>query len=196
MRSRTLLFAAMMALWVLGARAQEPFIGEVRMFAGNFAPRGWALCDGQLLPISSNTALFSILGTTYGGDGRTSFGLPDLRGRFPMHPGNGPGLTTRQLGQKSGQETVTLTANQIPSHTHTAVMQADSGVGDSDDPTGKVPARNASSTPVYSDSSTVALDSSAVVVGSGGGGQPHNNMPPFLCVNYIIALQGIFPSRD
>ena len=106
----------------------DPFIAEIIMFGGNFAPRGWAFCDGQLLSISSNSALFSILGTTYGGDGRTTFGLPDLRGRVAMHPGSGPGLTQRRLGEKSGMETVTLTTNQIPSHNHTATATA-SGTG-------------------------------------------------------------------
>ena len=114
----------------------SPFIGQIIMFGGNFAPRGWALCDGQLLPISQNSALFSILGTTYGGDGRTSFGLPELRGRVAMHPGNGPGLSSRRLGERSGVETVTLGATQVPAHGHNPVANAIGPAGNSNDAIG------------------------------------------------------------
>ncbi len=174
----------------------EPFIGEIRMFAGTFAPRGWALCDGQLLAISQNDALFSLLGTTYGGDGRTTFGLPDLRGRVPVHAGSGtgPGLSARPLGQKAGSETVTLTTQQIPSHAHTPV-KASTEPADDSNPAGKALA--ATSYDVYITNPTVGLtDLAAGAVTSVGGSQPHDNAQPFLCVNFIIALVGIYPSRN
>jgi microcystin-dependent protein len=175
----------------------EPFIGEIVMFAGNFAPRGWALCDGQLLAISSNTALFSILGTTYGGDGRTTFGLPDLRGRAAMHPGTGPGLATRRLGEKGGVENVTLNETQIPAHNHTATgtVQAHAAGPDSESPTGNVLA-NAESYSTQTANTTMAADTVNVTVANTGGNQSHTNVQPYQCVNYIIALQGIFPSRS
>ena len=169
--------------------AQEPFLGEISWFAGNFAPRGWAFCDGQSLAISSNTALFSILGTTYGGDGRTTFALPDMRGRMPVHDGNGPGLSQRRLGQKSGTETVALTAAEMPSHSHTAM--ASSASGSLNTPEGNVLAGIRRG---YDDSANVAMDASAIA--NNGGGQAHNNMPPFQVLNCIIATQGIFPSRS
>jgi microcystin-dependent protein len=177
--------------------AQEAFIGEIRMFGGNFAPRGWALCDGQLLPISQYTALFSLLGTTYGGDGRTTFALPDLRGRVPIHAGHGPGLSDYRLGQTGGQETVTLTTQQIPAHSHTASVSqaADSSVGTSDKPENMLPARNAASTPQYGTTANVNMSGASVSVGNTGGNLPHENMQPYVTVNYIIALEGIFPSR-
>lgn len=176
--------------------AQDPFIGEIRMFAGNFAPRGWAFCDGQLLSIATNQALFSLLGTYYGGDGRTTFGLPDLRGRFPMHEGSGPGLTPRQLGQKSGTETVSLTSQQMPAHTHVAIVHAFSSEGDSSSPTGNIIAKSSMGYPDYSMSNPdTTLKSNTVEVLSSGGSQPHNNIPPFQTVNFIIALQGIYPSH-
>lgn len=160
------------------------------MFAGNFAPRGWALCDGQLLAISQNDALFSLLGTIYGGDGRTTFGLPDLRGRIPIHEGSGPGLTPRQLGASAGQENVTVTANQLPSHTHQWVGTNDAAQNTS--PTG---AGVASPTPdIYETTPDVAMDSN--MVGDTGGSQSHTNIMPFLCIRFIIALFGIFPSRS
>jgi len=178
--------------------SQEGFIGEIRMFAGNFAPRGWAFCEGQLLPISQNTALFSILGTTYGGDGRTTFALPDMRGRVSIHPGTGPGLTTKRLGERGGQETVTLNINQIPSHNHSATLTlyADSSVATTDNPQNMFPARNAGSTPQYGDSANTTLAEGVVTVSNSGGSQPHSIMQPFVTVNYIICLQGIFPSRN
>jgi microcystin-dependent protein len=175
--------------------SQEAMIGEIRMFAGNFAPRGWALCNGQLLSIAQNTALFSILGTTYGGDGRTTFALPDLRGRVPISAGQGPGLSDKRLGQQGGQETVTLTANEMPAHTHTATINADTSVAISDQPRNLIPARNAAATPQYGDKITGKLNDKTVSVENAGGNQPHENMPPYTTVNYIIALQGIFPSR-
>lgn len=170
----------------------EPFIGEIRMFAGNFAPRGWAFCDGQLLAVSSNDALFSLLGTIYGGDGRTTFGLPDLRGRIPIHEGNGPGLSNRRLGAKAGAESVTVTVNQLGSHTHPA--QATSAVGTSSSPEGLLPARSASGDTYVDDLSPTPMSSAAVT--TTGGSLSHSNLQPFLCINFIIALVGIYPSRN
>ena len=190
------LIISMLALFLTTPlMAQEPFVGEVRMFAGNFAPRGWAFCDGQLMSISSNTALFSLLGTTYGGDGRTTFGVPDLRGRAVLHEGTGPGLSNKRLGERSGQETVTLTTNNLPSHSHTAVINADNSVATSDEPGNALPARNAAATPQYGVNANTTLNSAAVSVGNTGGGQAINNMQPYNTVNYIIALVGIYPSR-
>lgn len=169
----------------------EPFIGEIRMFGGNFAPRGWAYCDGQLLSIASNTALFSILGTTYGGDGRVTFALPDLRGRLPMHPGTGPGLSPRRLGDRAGVEAVTLTAAQLPAHNHplvgTSATPTTAAPGGAQLPTG--------SSRVYATGTPDAV-LAASSIGSTGGSIPHENMPPFATVSFIIALQGIFPSRS
>lgn len=169
----------------------EPFIGMIVQFGGNFAPRGWAFCDGQLLAISSNSALFSILGTTFGGDGRTTFGLPDLRGRVPMHPGNGPGLSPRRLGEKGGVETVTLTVNNLPSHSHALRGVEDEGTS------GKLPGNSLASagTALYS-SSAPSTDLHAGSVGNTGGSLPSTNVQPFQCVNFIIALQGLYPSRN
>ena len=176
--------------------AQDPMIGEIRIFAGNFAPRGWALCEGQLLAISSNEALVSLLGTTYGGDGRTTFGLPDLRGRAPIHPGQGPGLTPRRLGEKGGSETVQLISAEMPEHSHTATLNADSSVAKTDQHGAAFLARNAASTPQFGDSLNTTLGAGAISVQPAGGNQPHPNMQPFLTINYIIASQGIFPSRN
>lgn len=180
----------------------EPFIAEIRIFAGNFAPRGWAFCNGQLLPISQNTALFSILGTTYGGDGRTSFGLPDLRGRVAMHQGTGPGLTNRRLGERGGSETTVLTQAQLPAHTHaaTSVANAVGPAGNSNDAIGNFWADDfgVSSGTYHSGPATGQMNAGAVTttIANTGGGQAFNNMQPFLTVNYIIALVGIFPSRN
>ena len=174
----------------------EPYIGEIRMFGGNFAPTGWALCDGQLLSIAQNSALFSILGTTFGGNGQTTFALPDLRGRVPMHWGQGPGLTPRTIGESSGSETVTLLSTQMPAHTHT--LNANSGQGDSFTPPGAVPAGAVDSTqqPLNIYSSTINTTMNPAAIGAAGGSQPHQNMQPYLCVTFIIALQGIYPSRS
>ena len=170
----------------------DPFIGEIIMFAGNFAPRGWAFCDGQLLSISTNTALFSILGTTYGGDGRSTFGLPDLRGRVSVHPGQGPGLSSRRLGEKAGRETVTLSVAQLPAHNHP--QNATSSNAETGSPTngllGTFPG------PAYDSDGTADTQMKSTSIGDTGGGQDHDNMQPYQCVNYIIALQGIFPSRN
>ena len=182
------------------ARAADPFLAQIVMFGGNFAPRGWALCDGQLLPISSNSALFSILGTTNGGDGRTTFALPDMRGRVSMHPGSGPGLSTRRLGERGGTQANALTVNQMPPPIHSAVarVNATNARGNADVPAGNIWARKARDNDYSEAPPDVVMSSSAVnvTVGSAGGGQAVNNVLPFLAVNYIIALQGTFPSRD
>ena len=165
----------------------EPFIGSIILFGGNFAPRNWAFCNGQLLAISQNTALFSLLGTTYGGNGQTTFALPDLRGRAPIHFGQGPGLTNYDLGQVGGEETVTLTQAQLPPHTHT--QPTTNGQQTTNRPGNALPARGG----VYSNES----DGSAFhPTTATGGGQPHDNRSPYLAVNYIICLFGIFPSRN
>jgi len=167
----------------------DPFIGQMIMFAGNFAPRGWAFCEGQLLPISNNAALFSILGTTYGGDGRTTFGLPDLRGRSAIHQGSGPGLNTIKLGERGGSNSTTLLAANLPAAAIN--IPASSNDANSDDPSGNAPA--VTGTNSYSSTVDDALSSGSI---QGAASQPFNNMQPFLGVNYIIALQGIFPSRN
>ena len=169
----------------------EPFVGEIRMFAGNFAPRGWAFCDGQLLAVSQNDALFSLLGTIYGGDGRTTFGLPDMRGRIPVHAGTGPGLSQRRLGAKSGSEKVTLTTNELPSHTHP--MNASTTIADETAPAGNVTAQPNALSPYFANNPATPLASTAVT--SVGGGRSHTNLMPFLCIHFIIALFGIYPSR-
>jgi microcystin-dependent protein len=170
----------------------EPFVGEIRMFAGNFAPRGWAFCEGQLLAVSQNDALFSLLGTIYGGDGRTTFGLPDLRGRIPIHAGTGPGLSPRQLGAKAGTENVTLTTNQLPSHNHPMAVSSD--VSNSPNPGSNVTARPSSVDLYINDAPNVNLNTQAIT--SLGGSRSHDNMMPFVAINFIIALVGIYPSRQ
>lgn len=177
----------------------EPFIGEIKAFGGNFAPRGWAFCDGQLLAISQNEALFSILGTTYGGDGRTTFSLPDLRGRSIVHKGNGPGLPSINLGQKGGQTQVTLNINQIPSHNHTATLHAESAVGSFAGPQGKMLGVGSANVSIYAAVDPVAnktMAADSIVVQNNGGGQPLNMRSPFTAVSVIIALVGTFPSRN
>ena len=198
----TLLCIVLASFSTVQMQAQKPFLGEVQIFAGNFAPRDWAFCDGQLLPIAQNTALFSLLGTTYGGDGRTTFGLPDLRGRAAMHPGRGPGLAPRRLGEKVGTETVTLTTAQIPSHSHTGTtsttkIDLSTNVGTSDTSDGRhignhLGAFNEDATP----DAKLGGVTSGTTINNTGGGQPHNNMQPSTTVNYIIALQGLYPSRS
>lgn len=168
----------------------EPFVGEIRMFAGNFAPRGWAFCDGQLLAVSQNDALFSLLGTIYGGDGRTTFGLPDLRGRIPIHAGTGPGLSPRRLGSKSGTEKETLTVNQMPSHTHP--LTGTTAIATSRDPVGNAPGEALGD--VYIDD-LAPFPLSSQAISNVGGSRSHTNFMPFLCINFIIALVGIYPSR-
>ncbi len=171
----------------------DPFIGQIIMFGGNFAPRGWALCDGQLLQISQFQALFSILGTTYGGDGRTTFGLPDLRGRVSVHPGNGPGLSSYNLGQKGGAEQVTLNTTQIPAHNH--LVSCVSANGNQGAPAGHIPAgESVAAASVWSDANADGTMKSSMIQNTGGNKQ-HENRQPYQAVNYIIALTGVFPSR-
>jgi microcystin-dependent protein len=173
-----------------------PFIGEIALVAFNFEPRGWAFCNGQLMSIAQNTALFSLLGTQFGGNGQTTFGLPDLRGRVPMHYGGGsagPGLSPYQMGEMGGVENVTLLATQMPAHNH--LMNANMANGTSDSPNNAVMAKNASGVPQY----TAAAPNTAMAaaaIAPAGGNQPHENRPPYLGLNYVIALQGIFPTRN
>ncbi len=187
----------------------NPFIGAIVMFGGNFAPRGWAFCDGTLLAISSHSALFSILGTTYGGDGRTTFALPELRGRVPIHPGNGPGLSSYRLGQKSGVENVILNTTQIPSHSHvlnaaaTASLNVVREDGNTAEPAGASLANvSPDTTNAYNNSTApdAAATAGSVTLGgstaAAGGNLGHTNIQPYQCVNYIIALQGTYPSRN
>jgi microcystin-dependent protein len=171
----------------------EPFIAEIRIFAGNFAPRGWALCNGQLLPVSQNTALFSLVGTTYGGDGRTTLALPDLKGRAPMHPGRGPGLTSRRLGEITGVETVTLSESQIASHNHIARGSENAAV-DSTPANSYVARGSGRGVNSYLNADSSVGDTKRLT--PNGGGQFHENMQPYLAMNFIIALQGVFPSRS
>jgi microcystin-dependent protein len=168
----------------------EPFLGEIRMFAGTFAPLGWEFCNGQLLPISPNTALFSLLGTTYGGDGQSTFALPDLRGRVPLHQGQGPGLTGRQIGESAGTEQVTLTKAQMPQHRHPTAATGAATLGD-----GGGHLVGATATNVYVDTDP-ALSMSPDTLAPRGGGQPHSNLMPFQCVSFIIAMEGIYPSQN
>jgi microcystin-dependent protein len=169
----------------------EPFLSEIRMFGFNFPPRGWAGCDGQLLPISQNQALFALVGTTYGGNGQTTFALPDLRGRTPLHFGQGPGLQQRTLGQTGGSESETLSTAQLPSHTHPVVAAAAAQTGV---PQGAQLA--AAAAPIYRSAASATVPLAVDSVGTAGGGQPHPNMQPCLTINFSIALQGIFPSQN
>ena len=167
----------------------EPFLGEIRIFGFNFAPRGWAFCNGQLLSISQNTALFSLLGTTYGGNGQTTFALPNLQSRAPVHFGQGAGLSSYTLGQAAGEESVTLTSNQLAAHSH--AVNATNGASDSNRPANRFPASGGA----YA----AAGDGTTMNPGVGaaaGGSQPHSNLPPYLALNFCIALVGIFPSRN
>jgi len=175
----------------------DPFLGEIRIFAGNFAPTGWALCDGSLLQISQNTALFSVVGTLYGGNGTTTFALPDLRGRVVLGFGQGPGLNMYTQGQTGGVESETLTGAQMPAHSHSV---AASETSTTNDPKGAVPAKNSGPQPgsashVYAAASD-GTAMNAAMIGQAGGSQPINVLQPYLVINYIIALQGIFPSRS
>jgi len=171
----------------------DPFVAEIRIFPFNFAPKGWAFCDGQILPISQNTALFSLLGTTYGGDGRSTFALPNLQGSAPMHPGQGPGLSLHDLGETGGSETVTLLESEIPSHAHG--LMAVSQPGDLADPTGRSVARASTGNPFQTVTNVNIVQMAAQTLAPTGGDQPHNNMMPYLTLNFCIALQGVFPPR-
>lgn len=173
----------------------DPFLAEIRIFTGNFAPNGWALCNGQLMSISQNTALFSLLGTTYGGDGKSSFGLPNLTGSAPMQQGQGPGLSQRFLGEAAGEQTVTLLSNEMPMHTHLPNAYAgNAGSGDAANGIWGEAVFSKVGVALYSTAPPNVL-MNPQAIGITGGNQPHNNMPPYLCLNFIIALQGIFPQR-
>ncbi len=175
----------------------DPFLGEITIFPYNFAPAGWAKCDGQLLSIAQNSALFSLLGTQYGGDGETTFGLPDLRGRVPIGSGSGPGLPTYQVGQKSGSTNTVLSVGNLPVHNHTAAgtIQASSAIGDEPNPSGSIPGLH---TGAYNEDSNVLMktDGVNVTVDNTGSGQQFTNMQPYLTMGYYIALQGVFPSPN
>lgn len=164
----------------------NPYISEIRMFAGNFAPNGWAFCEGQLIPISENDALFTLIGTTYGGDGQETFALPDLRGRLPMHQGNG-----FILGENGGVEEVTLTTNQIPAHTHPLLCAASGGTPNSNPQGGYWGPSD--QTQYSTGAGTVQMGNPAITAGPTGGSQPHTNFMPYLCINFIISLFGVFP---
>ncbi len=171
----------------------DPFVAEIRIFPFNFAPRGWAWCDGQLLPLSQNTALFSLLGTTYGGNGKSNFALPDLQGRAPMHPGQGPGLSLHDLGETGGSETVSLLESEIPAHSH-ALRAHDFDLGELNAPSSnRSLAKSANATAFGPAASLVMMSANALA--PAGGDQPHNNMQPYLTFYFNIALQGVFPPR-
>jgi len=175
----------------------EPYLGQITLFAGNFAPRGWAFCNGQLLPIAQNTALFSLLGTTYGGNGHTTFALPDLRGRIPMHPGTGFGLSPHFLGEQAGVENVTLSQTQMPAHIHQ--VNVSNANGNATSPEGSFNAVTYDSNtlnPFNSYGSTANATMNASTISAAGGSQPHTNLQPYTCINFIIAVEGIYPSRD
>jgi microcystin-dependent protein len=171
----------------------NPFVAEIRIFAGNFAPKGWATCDGQLMSISQNTALFSLLGTTYGGDGKSNFALPNLQGSAPLQAGQGAGLSLRDLGESGGEQTVTLLQTEMPAHTHTVQASPTGGIAS--------PANNAwggalkGHPGAYAASGANNVQMNPLGMSIAGGNLPHNNMPPFLCLTFIIALQGVFPAR-
>ncbi|HZS04617.1 MAG TPA: tail fiber protein [Blastocatellia bacterium] len=173
----------------------DPFVAEIRIFPFNFAPTGWAMCNGQLMPISQNTALFSLLGTTYGGDGKSTFALPSLEGCAPMHPGQGPGLSLHDLGETAGQETVALLVSEIPAHTHSMGAYAD----DPADAQGPGPtlslAQSSNGQGYQTDGAQNLVAMAAAMAAPAGGDQPHNNMMPYLTLNFCIALQGVFPPR-
>lgn len=189
------LAAALAGAMVLGradpARADsEPYLGEIMLFAGNYAPRGWAFCNGQLLPIAQNQALFSLLGTTYGGNGQTTFALPDMRDRVPIHFGQGPGLTPRTRGESAGVSTHALTVDEIPAHVH--VVRVSSGSATAVSPAGMFPARDPAG---YAQFAATPPDVAMGAMGTIGGSQPHENLQPCLGLHFCIALQGVFPSR-
>ena len=172
----------------------DPFVAEIRIFPFNFAPHGWAWCNGQLLPISQNTALFSLLGTTYGGDGKSTFALPNLQGRAPMHPGQGPGLSLHDLGETGGSETVTLLESEIPAHSHSKVASTEDGVQGSLTP-GITLATSVGGALYQSNTNANLVSMNPASLSPAGGDQPHNNLQPYLTLYFCIALQGVFPPR-
>jgi microcystin-dependent protein len=171
----------------------QPYIGEIRMFGGSFAPAGWAFCDGQLMAISENDTLFNLIGTTYGGDGQETFGIPDLRGRVPIHMGTGPKGTTYTEGEMGGVESVTLSVNQIPAHNHALIASANLAAGTA--PASQVAGKSSGATvsPYGADQPVSSLSPQAV--GPAGGSQPHENLQPYACINFIISLFGVYPSQ-
>jgi microcystin-dependent protein len=171
----------------------DPFVAEIRIFPFNFAPRGWAFCDGQILPISQNTALFSLLGTTYGGNGQSTFALPNMQGNAPMHPGQGPGLSLHDLGEVGGSQFVTLLQSEMPIHPHTCMAAADPSNAQIPDPTESL-SRSAGGN-AYSTVTTGLVQMAGQILGPAGGDLPHNNMQPYLTLMFCIALQGVFPPR-
>ncbi|MER9351167.1 tail fiber protein [Mesorhizobium sp. M0011] len=171
----------------------DPFVAEIRIFPFNFAPTGWAWCDGQLLPLSQNTALFSLLGTTYGGNGKSNFALPDLQGRAPMHPGQGPGLSLHDLGETGGSETVSLLESEMPMHAHFVQAAPSIVSGDSNIAPGNAFAKSSQGNVYVAPGSIVSLSDQTIA--PAGGDQPHNNLQPYLTCYFCIALQGVFPPR-
>ena len=196
---KKLFLLASLIIWSFAIKAQDNFLGEIRMFAGNFAPKGWAFCDGQILPISLNTALFSLLGTYYGGNGTTNFALPNLNGKVPIGSGQGPGLSNYDIGEVGGEESVTLMVSEMPAHSHSVTagsvaVQVNTNPGNADSPKNSYPAQSAKSYSSTSDNN-MNTTGSTTTLSPVGGGQPHNNLQPYLVVRYIIALQGSYPSR-
>jgi len=171
----------------------NPFLAEIRIFPFNFAPKGWAFCDGQILPLSQNTALFSLLGTTYGGDGKSNFALPNFQGNSPIQQGQGAGLSLHDLGETSGTDTVTLLATEIPAHKHAA--NCSSGMGDQYGPPNNFWATDAGGNDEYNVAATPNMPMAAGALGPTGGNLPHNNLQPYLVLNFCIALQGVYPPR-
>jgi microcystin-dependent protein len=171
----------------------DPFVAEIRIFPFNFPPKGWAFCDGQILPLSQNTALFSLLGTTYGGDGKSNFALPNMQGNAPMHPGQGPGLSLHDLGETGGSDTVTLLESEIPSHNHAAMAAVNPGTSRLPSPT--VGLSRSAGLSAYQPSTAGAVTMNDNTIAPAGGDQPHNNLQPYLTLNFCIALQGVYPPR-
>ncbi|MGZ8843279.1 MAG: phage tail protein [Pyrinomonadaceae bacterium] len=171
----------------------DPFVAEIRIFPFNFPPKGWAFCNGQLMPLSQNTALFSLLGTTYGGDGKSTFALPDMQGNAPLHPGQGAGLSLYDLGQMSGSETITLLESEIPLHTHT--LQAFATPADLKEPQAGAVLTRSNNGAIYNTTISNFVTMAPQALTPAGGSLPHNNMMPFLTLNFCIALQGVFPPR-
>ena len=202
MKKTTLILILLLSISRLCTFAQQPFVGEIQIFAGNFAPNGWAFCDGSLLSIADYETLFNLIGTTYGGDGQSTFALPDLRGRIPVHQGQGAGLSSRVIGQTGGTETVTLTTSQIPAHFHipTFTLPVSSALGDKDTPVNNYFTVNPSRGSEFSSNTSNALMGSVLTISgntdNSGGSQPHENRMPYLAVNFIISLYGIFPSPN
>lgn len=172
----------------------DPFVAEIRILPFNFAPKGWAFCDGQILPLSQNTALFSLLGTTYGGDGKSNFALPNMQGNAPMHPGQGPGLSLHDLGETGGSDTVTLLVSEIPAHSHGLMASTQPGEDPAPDPTEAL-ARSTGASLYQNVTNANIVQLSVNALAPAGGDQPHNNMQPYLTLNFCIALQGVYPPR-